>query len=158
MYTLFICVSPPSLRRVLLLSVTICTYVATYAFMSSCLKVTVLYLNHWRQQITFSWWNCTNHSERCEMLVIIFNKMFAIFVSVWDNYCILSVLNMVDEHIHYVWYLNFSQNWEFILWSSGFKIYIHQQLGGTTYLHILRVEVSKFNMWMSYTGSVAWIK
>jgi len=28
--------------------------------------------------------------------------MFAIFVSVWNNYCILSVLNMVDEHIHYV--------------------------------------------------------
>jgi len=58
-------------KRVLLLSVTICTYVAMYVFMSSCLQVIVLYLNHWRQQITFSWCNCTNHSERYEMLVII---------------------------------------------------------------------------------------
>jgi len=69
-YALFLFVSVFFLR-VILLSVTICTYVAMCAFMSSCLQVVVLYLNHWRQQITFWWCNCTNHSERYEMLVII---------------------------------------------------------------------------------------
>jgi hypothetical protein len=35
--------------------------------------------------------------------------------------------------------------------------HIQKWLGGTTYLHIFRVQVSRFKIRMSYTGIVAWM-